>query len=122
MSPERWTYPAELGDALLALGIRPLASTPPAIVRDALNDLYRFELRRMRDRLRAGLIEKPDYLDRVVALRKKILAADVAAAGVGENLAGRTERREEASELKQRLKAVHEPESLTATGTKCDLH
>jgi hypothetical protein len=41
------------------------------VVRDALNDLYRFELRRMRDRLRAGEMEKPEYLDRVVALRKK---------------------------------------------------
>jgi hypothetical protein len=71
MSPDRWTYPDELGEALLALGIRPLESTPPAVVRDALNDLYRFELRRMRDRLRAGQIEKPDYLDRVVAVRKK---------------------------------------------------
>ena len=71
MSPERWTYPDELGEALLSFGLRPLDSTPPRVVRDALNDLYRFELRRMRDRLRAGGIEKPDYLDRVVALRKK---------------------------------------------------
>ena len=63
MSPERWTYPDELGEALLTFG--------PRVVRDALNDLYRFELRRMRDRLRAGLMERPEYLDRVVALRKK---------------------------------------------------
>ena len=71
MSPERWTYPDELGEALLSFGLRPLDSTPPRVVRDALNDLYRFELRRMRDRLRAGGIEKRDYLDRVVGLRKK---------------------------------------------------
>jgi hypothetical protein len=71
MSPERWTYPEELGDALLTLGLRPLESTPPQVVRDALNDLYRFELRRMRDRLRAGEMQKPEYLDRVVRLRKK---------------------------------------------------
>ena len=71
MSDSRWTYPDELGEALITLGLRPSAMTPPAIVRDALNDLYRFELRRMRDRLRAGEIAKADYLDRVVALRKK---------------------------------------------------
>ena len=71
MSRQRWTYPDELGAALLTLGLRPLESTPPQIVRDALNDLYRFELRRMRDRLRAGEMQKPEYLDRVVVLRKK---------------------------------------------------
>jgi hypothetical protein len=71
MSDERWAYPDELGEVLLTLGLRPHGSTPPAVVRDALNDLYRFELRRMRDRLRAGWMEKPEYLDHVVALRKK---------------------------------------------------
>ncbi len=71
MSPEQWTYPDELGEVLLAFGLRPLGTTPPQVVRDALNDLYRFELRRMRDRLRAGAMEKPEYLDRVVAMRKK---------------------------------------------------
>jgi hypothetical protein len=40
-------------------------------VRAALNDLYRYELRRMRDRLRAGEIVRLEYLDRVIALRKK---------------------------------------------------
>jgi hypothetical protein len=71
MSPEGWTYPDELAEVLLTLGLRPHASTPPRVVRDALNDLYRFELRRMRDRLRAGGMEKAEYLDRVVSLRKK---------------------------------------------------
>lgn len=66
-----WTYPPEFREALASLGLAPTSSTPPALVRDALNDLYRYELRRMRDRLRAGFIEKSDYLDRVVALRKQ---------------------------------------------------
>jgi hypothetical protein len=71
MSPGSWTYPVELRSALADLGLAPLPTTPPAVVREALNDLYRYELRRMRDELRAGAIEKAAYLDRVVALRKK---------------------------------------------------
>jgi hypothetical protein len=71
MSPEEWTYPEELGEVLLTLGLRPRPSTPPQVVRAALNDLYRFELRRMRDRLRAGAMEKSAYLERVVSLRRK---------------------------------------------------
>lgn len=67
----RWTYPDELRAALADLGLAPAPTTPPSAVRDALNDLYRYELRRLRDRLRAGDVVKPDYLDLVVALRKK---------------------------------------------------
>jgi hypothetical protein len=70
MTDTEWQYPAELVDALLTFGLRPTAMTPPSIVRDALNDLYRYELRRMRDELRAGLVVKTDYVARVVALRK----------------------------------------------------
>jgi hypothetical protein len=66
-----WTYPPELAEALLAFGLRPTPATPPLLVRDALNDLYRFELRRMRDRLRAGDIQTPDYIDLVIATRKR---------------------------------------------------
>jgi hypothetical protein len=66
-----WVYPEELLDALSRFGLAPSAMTPPLVVRDALNDLYRYELRRLRDELLAKRIQKPEYLDRVVALRKK---------------------------------------------------
>jgi hypothetical protein len=66
-----WTYPPELVDALAPMGLAPTSSTPPVFVRDAVSDLYRFELRRARDRLRAGAYEKSAYLDIVIALRKK---------------------------------------------------
>jgi len=71
MSRSAWSYPPDLVEALLALGLCPAHSTAPAVVRDALNDLYRFELRRLRDRLRAGEVPKGDYIDRVMALRRK---------------------------------------------------
>jgi hypothetical protein len=70
MTPVTWTYPPEFLRTLEAVGIRPTARAAPALVRDAFNDMYRMELRRLRDRRRAGEV-MADYLQRVVALRKK---------------------------------------------------
>ncbi len=66
-----WIYPSELRQALAEFGLAPTAETPPSLLRDALNDLYRYELRRMRDRLRAGGIPKNDYHRVVIAARKR---------------------------------------------------
>jgi hypothetical protein len=57
--------------ALAGLGLAPRDDTPPERLRDHLNDLYRFELRRLRDRHRAGDITKADYIPHVLELRKK---------------------------------------------------
>jgi hypothetical protein len=70
-SHRRWTYPAELRDALAALGFAPRPDTPPAFVRAAVDELYKFELRRLRDRHRTGAIARADFADAVVKLRKK---------------------------------------------------
>ena len=66
-----WSYPEELLAALVRLGLAPTASTAPLVVRDALNDLYRYELRRLRDNFLAGKLQKPEFLAAVIALRKK---------------------------------------------------
>lgn len=58
-------------EALASLGLAPRDETPPELLRGQLNGLYRFELRRLRDRHRAGLISKPDYIPHVLELRKK---------------------------------------------------
>jgi hypothetical protein len=71
MTPDTWRYPSELRSALVGFGLAPVASTPPLLVREALNDLYRYELRRMRDRFLAGGIAKGDYNNLVIVLRKK---------------------------------------------------
>lgn len=71
MSDRSWSYPPELLDALPSFGLLPKPTTPPTFTRDALSDLYRYEIRRLRDRLKAGGIEKQDYQGHVVALRKK---------------------------------------------------
>ena len=66
-----FVYPPEFVAALAGLGLAPTTETPPSLVRAAVNDLYRYELRAARDRLRAGGIEKSAYLEVVVGLRKK---------------------------------------------------
>ncbi len=71
MSGGPWSYPPELGEALTAFGLAPGPATPPALTRDALSDLYRYELRRLRDRLKAGQVDKADYQNLVIALRKR---------------------------------------------------
>ena len=66
-----FSYPAEFLESLGGLGIAPTPDTAPGTVRDALNDLYRYELRALRSRLLVGEFERSSYLERVVALRKK---------------------------------------------------
>jgi hypothetical protein len=66
-----WSYPEEFLRSLADFGLAPASSTPPQLVRDAVADLYRYELRRLRDRLRAGVIEKAGYHDAVIAVRKR---------------------------------------------------
>ena len=61
-------------DVLAALeghGIRPSSTTRPELVREFVNDLYRYEIRRLRDRLLRGEFPKDTYYDRVVTLRNK---------------------------------------------------
>ena len=66
-----WSYPPELSAVLLTFGLRPTPETPPTFVRDALGDLYRYELRRMRERLVAKEMDKAAYVELVIATRKR---------------------------------------------------
>lgn len=71
MTQETWNYPPELVDALQSFGLKPTAHTPPLLVRDALSDLYRYEIRRLRQRLLDGEVKKGDYIGEVIVLRKR---------------------------------------------------
>ncbi len=66
-----YRYRPEVLETLLRHGIRPTPFTPPAFVHEFLSDLYRFELRRLRDRLVRGEVPKEDYYARVVDVRRK---------------------------------------------------
>jgi hypothetical protein len=50
-------------------GLQPGPSTTTQLLRDAIRDLYRYEIRRLRSDLLAGRIPKLDYANRVIELR-----------------------------------------------------
>lgn len=58
-------------EQLAVHGVKPTPATPPDLVHEFLNDLYRYELRRLRDRLLRREIVKSDYYDRVVEVRRR---------------------------------------------------
>jgi hypothetical protein len=58
-------------EALAQHGARPSAGTPPERLHDFVNDLYRYELRRLRASLLSGAFPKHEYYGRVVALRRR---------------------------------------------------
>lgn len=66
-----YRYRAVVLEQLWHHGVQPTPSTRPELVHEFISDLYRFELRRMRDRLVRKEIPKVGYYDRVVELRRK---------------------------------------------------
>jgi hypothetical protein len=66
-----YEYAPEALEVLVGHGLAPRAATRPEIVRDALSDLYRYEIRRLKRRLLAGEFPKERYLDLVIELRKQ---------------------------------------------------
>ena len=67
----RYDYAPEALEVLAGHGLCPGPDTPPTVVREALSDLYRYEIRRLKQRLLQGEFPKADYIDRVIDLRKK---------------------------------------------------
>ena len=66
-----YRYRKDVLDQLAVHGVTPTLVTPPDLVHDFLNDLYRYELRRLRDRLRRREFVKSAYYDRVVEVRHR---------------------------------------------------
>lgn len=65
------TYHAHVLEALAGHGLVPTPDTPPARLREAVNDLYRHEIRRLRDRCRAGEFPVAALAPLVVELRRR---------------------------------------------------
>lgn len=64
-------YRPEVLDQLLTHGVRPTAATRPGILFRYLGELYRYELRRLRDARVAGRVAAAEYAPAVVALRRR---------------------------------------------------
>ena len=67
---EHW-YKERVLDHLATHGVKPTRATSPDLVRGFVNDLYRYELRRLRDRLLRREIVKSDYHDHVLSVRRR---------------------------------------------------
>ena len=65
-----YAYAPEVLEELAAHGLAPGADTPPKFVRDALRDLYKYEIKVLKRRLMTGAFPKQEYAARVVALRR----------------------------------------------------
>jgi len=64
-------YRPEVVETLLGHGLCPRPETDPAFVRQALSDLYRHEIRRLRDRLLRQEFPRREYAGKVDALRRR---------------------------------------------------
>ena len=70
-----FVYEPAVLEGLSLHGLSPLPRTSPEFLRAAVSDLYRYEIRALRTALLAGRVQKAEYVDHVLGLRKKVLAA-----------------------------------------------
>ena len=66
-----FTYKATVLSELARHGIKPDANATPELIHDYLNDLYRYEIRRLKRHMKAGLIPRNDYSAHVTRLRER---------------------------------------------------
>lgn len=69
--PPPYRYRADVLEELLRHGVRPTRHTRPELVHEFVRDLYRIEIRRLRERLLRREFPRSEYADRVVRLRRK---------------------------------------------------
>ncbi len=67
----------EILEALAEHGLAPRDDTPGSLLREQINDLYRVEIRALRDRCRAGEFPAKELAPRVVELRKRYLLLSI---------------------------------------------
>ena len=64
-------YRADVLERLWVHGVQPTDRTPPERVRDYVRDLYKYEIRRLRERYLSREFPKLEYSVRVDALRRQ---------------------------------------------------
>ena len=68
---QRFCYRPDVFDHLLRHGVRPTDRTPPRLVRNYVRDLYKYEIRRLRERYLRRDFPKVEYAGRVEDLRRR---------------------------------------------------
>jgi hypothetical protein len=66
-----YRYKPEILRLLATHGVVPKPTTPPVEARAVVNDIYRYELRLLRDRYLVGEFSKKEYYDKVVETRNR---------------------------------------------------
>jgi hypothetical protein len=66
-----YRYKPEILAQLANHGVVPKPTTPPTTARAVVNDMYRYELRLLRDRYLVGEFSKKAYYDKVVETRNR---------------------------------------------------
>jgi hypothetical protein len=69
--PDTYTYHPGVLEELARHGLRPLPTTGPERLRDAVRDLYLYEIRNLRRELLRGNIIRKHYASHVIALRQR---------------------------------------------------
>ena len=71
MSDAPFRYRDDVLAELARHGVRPTERTPPELVREYVRDLYKYEIRRLRERYIRREFPKAEYWTRVDALRRQ---------------------------------------------------
>ena len=66
-----YRYRDTVRDELLRHGVIPSEDTPPELIHQFVNDLYVFEIRTLRGRLKDGAVAISDYAAQVEMLRNR---------------------------------------------------
>jgi hypothetical protein len=66
-----YRYRSDVLAALPRHGVLPTERTPPELVRDYVRDLYKWQIRKLRERYLRREFAKQDYWQRVDALRRQ---------------------------------------------------
>jgi hypothetical protein len=66
-----FAYRPEILEELARHGLQPSPSSTPGQLRDAVRDLYKYEIKRLRGELLAGRFPKSEYAGRVLDLRRQ---------------------------------------------------
>jgi hypothetical protein len=70
-------YKPEVLEELARHGLNPGPTTTPDRLREQLNDLYRYEIRKLRDRCRAGEFSTRELPLHVIELRKRYVLLSI---------------------------------------------
>jgi hypothetical protein len=71
------TYRPEVLEELARHGLAPRPETTPERLREQINDLYRVEIRKLRDRCRAGEFTTKELPGHVVELRRRYMLLSI---------------------------------------------